>query len=219
MIQLTQLTPESGIQVWPMTFSPREAPPLAVELQIDAVWNDAGSIENLRIGVYARSRPEETVAQLPQRLELEEIRAQGGVVMSQLPQSLDGLRVLVVDDEADVHEFITAILEPYGIGVRTVATAAAALEELEQFRPDVLVSDIRMPGRDGYSLIQQIREMEARQGGHLPAAALTAYLDEDREKALNAGFEAHLHKLARPVEFVEMVMQLARRAAHPEQDS
>lgn len=121
--------------------------------------------------------------------------------------------MLIVDDEADVRDFITAALELHGVRVTAVATAAAALERLEQFRPDVLVSDIRMPDEDGYSLIRKVRELEARWGGHIPAAALTAYLNEDRDKALAAGFEAHLHKLAQPIELVELVAQLANRHA------
>lgn len=126
-----------------------------------------------------------------------------------LPQALDGLQVLIVDDEGDTREFITTLLESYGMSVKAVASAAAALQALSQFRPDVLVSDIRMPGGDGYSLIRQIRDWETKQGGHLPAAAITAYQDEDREKSLKAGYEAHLHKLAQPSEWVEMVAQLA----------
>ena len=76
-----------------------------------------------------------------------------------------------------------------------------------------------MPNEDGYSLIRQVRELEAQQGWHLPAAALTAYLLEDRDKALAAGFEAHLHKLAQPIELVELVAQLAGRTANAKQDA
>nr|WP_263971802.1 response regulator [Leptolyngbya ohadii] len=121
-----------------------------------------------------------------------------------------------MDDEADIREFLTMVLEAHGIAVRAVASAAAALETLERSRPDVLLSDIRMPGEDGYHLIRQIRALEAEQGGHLPAAAITAYLDEDREKSLQAGFEAQLHKLAQPSQWVEMVTQLAKQAFNSE---
>ena len=114
--------------------------------------------------------------------------------MSQLPQSLQGLRVLVVDDDNDILEFITVVLESYGISVLAVASAAAALEVLKPFQPDVLVCDIRMPSGSGYDLIRQIRILEAKEGGHLPATAITAYQDEDWEESLKAGFEAHLHK-------------------------
>lgn len=72
-----------------------------------------------------------------------------------------------------------------------------------------MLSDIRMPGGDGYHLIRQIRDLEAQQGGHLPAAAITAYQNEDREKSLQAGFEQHFYKLAQPNEWFELVAQLA----------
>ena len=113
--------------------------------------------------------------------------------MSQLPQSLHGLRVLV-DDDSDMLEFITVMLESYGISVLAVANAAAAIEVLKPFQPDVLVCDIRMPDGSGYDLIRQIRILEAKEGGHLPATAITAYQDEDWEESRKAGFQAHLHK-------------------------
>lgn len=133
--------------------------------------------------------------------------------MSQSTDSLDGLRVLVVDDEADIREFITVVLESHGMSVKAVANAAAALEALEPFQPDVLVCDIRMPGGSGYDLIRLLRDLEAKKGGHLPAAAITAYQDEDWEESLKAGFEAHLHKFAQPSEWVEMVAQLAGQSS------
>lgn len=129
--------------------------------------------------------------------------------MTQMPQSLDGLRVLVVDDEADIREFITAVLESHGMSVKAVASAAAAFEALDPFQPDVLVCDLRMPGGSGYDLIRQIRDLEAKEGGHLPATAITAYQDEDWEESLKAGFEVHLHKFAQPGEWVEMIAKLA----------
>lgn len=129
--------------------------------------------------------------------------------MTQILESLDGLRVLVVDDEADIREFITVVLESHGMSVKAVASAAAALEVLKEFRPDVLVCDIRMPGGSGYDLIRQIRDLEAKEGGHLPATAITAYQDEDWEESRKAGFEAHLHKFAQPIEWVETITKLA----------
>jgi PAS domain S-box-containing protein len=205
--QLKQLAQSRSIQVWQTILCSREDSPFVAELHIDTVRNDTGAVENLRIGVYALNQDRDSKTR-----SLKEQAAEKNPA-SPLPPSLDGLQVLVVDDELDVREFITAILEPYGIGVRTVDNAAAALEALEQYHPDVLVSDIRMPGEDGYRLIERIRALEAKRGGHLPAAAITAYLDEDREKALSAGFEGHLHKLAQPIELVQMVAQLAGRTS------
>lgn len=210
--QLKQLPQSRSIRIWQTILCPREAPHFVAELHIDTVCKDTGAIENLRIGVYALNQDRESKTR-----SLKEQAAEKNPA-SPLPHSLDGLQVLVVDDEPDVREFITAILEPYGIGVRTVANAAAALEALEQYYPDVLVSDIRMPGEDGYRLIERIRALEAKRGGYLPAAAITAYLDEDREKALSAGFEGHLHKLAQPIELVHMVAQLAGRTSRSNYD-
>ncbi|WP_225913861.1 response regulator [Leptolyngbya ohadii] len=133
--------------------------------------------------------------------------------MTQMPQSLDGLRVLVVDDETDIREFITIVLEAQGMSVKAVASAAAAFEVLKADQPDVLVCDIRMPGGSGHDLIRQIRQFEAKEGGHLPATAITAYQDEDKEKSLKAGFDAFLHKFAQPNEWVETIAKLAGRAS------
>ena len=133
--------------------------------------------------------------------------------MTQISQSPNRLRVLVVDDEADIRELITVVLESHGMSVKAVASAAAALEALEPFQPDVLVCDIRMPGGSGYDLMRQIRDLEAKAGGHLPATAITAYQDEDWEESRQAGFEAHLHKFAQPGEWVAMIAKLAGQAS------
>lgn len=85
------------------------------------------------------------------------------------PPKLDGLRVLVVDDEADAHKWISTVLEECGAEVIAVGSGGEALGALEQFRPDVLVSDIGMPDEDGYTLIRKIRELELEIGGHIPA--------------------------------------------------
>lgn len=214
---LNQLSQSAGTQVWRMSLCPRDREPIPVELRIAIARNTDGRIEYLRIEVYDLSQSQEALtpgvvspavaAVPPQRPDA----IQTEVPILQLPQALEGLRVLVVDDDVDVREFMTTMLEAHGIGVRTVASAAAALAALEEFRPDVLLSDLRMPDEDGYSLIRQVRALEAQQGGHIPAAAMTAYLDESREKALQAGFEAHLYKLVHPSEWLEMVTQLVGR--------
>ncbi|WP_392436041.1 response regulator [Chlorogloeopsis fritschii PCC 9212] len=121
------------------------------------------------------------------------------------------MQVLFVDDEADAREFITTVLEQHGILVTAVNSVAEALEVLERSRPDVIISDIRMPDEDGYALIRKVKALEAEKGWQIPTAALTAYLAEDRAKAIKAGFQSHLHKLAEPTELVAMVAQLAGR--------
>src|SRR5919202_6835108 len=127
------------------------------------------------------------------------------------PQSpLKGLRVLIVDDEADARELLATILDQSGAQVMAAASAGEALEFLSQSKADVLVSDIAMPKVDGYALIRQVRELQAEQGGYIPAVALTAYAREsDRISALEAGFQVHLAKPYDPDELVTLVAKLA----------
>ena len=128
--------------------------------------------------------------------------------------SLEGLRVLVVDDEADARESLTAVLEQCGAVVTAVASAREALGALAHQRPDILVSDIGMPEEDGYSLIEKVRVLDARHGGRIPAVALTAYAaPEDRRRALDAGYELHMPKPVTPEELVTAVANLSGRSA------
>ncbi|HEU5323713.1 MAG TPA: response regulator, partial [Methylomirabilota bacterium] len=127
--------------------------------------------------------------------------------------SLEGLHVLVVDDEADARELIRLILEGRGALVTAVASTQAALAALARARADVLVSDIGLPGDDGYALIRQVRALPPDAGGATPAVALTAYArTEDRTRALLAGFETHVAKPVEPAELVMVVARLAPRA-------
>ena len=124
---------------------------------------------------------------------------------SPLPTPLAGVRVLVVDDEADSRDFVTFVLEEAGAIVTAVGSAFAALEVFTS-QIDILVSDIGMPGMDGYMLIQQIRALSIEQGGKIPAIALTAYAREfDRQRALVAGFQKHISKPVEPEQLVEAV--------------
>jgi PAS domain S-box-containing protein len=128
------------------------------------------------------------------------------------PPELDGLRVLVVDDEPDTRLMLKVMLEQCGAEVTTAASARKALEVIERVRPDVLVSDIGMPEEDGYALMRKVRALPAGRGGRLPAAALTAYAGaEDRKRALRAGFQVHIPKPVDPAELVAAVASLAGR--------
>jgi hypothetical protein len=128
------------------------------------------------------------------------------------PATLKGLRVLVVEDETDTRDFIAFALEGAGAEVKTAARAREALDTLEGWTPDVLVSDIGMPGEDGYAFIGEVRRREADSGGRLPAVALTAYASvEDRRRAISAGFQTHLAKPLDPAEMVAAVAKLAGR--------
>lgn len=125
---------------------------------------------------------------------------------------LDGLRVLVVDDEADTRQFISTVLEECNAGVTTAASVAQAMEAIAQVKPDVVVSDIGMPDEDGYALISKLRALEAEQGWRIPAVALTAYARlEDRQRALSAGFQMHVAKPIEPAELAAVVAKLAGR--------
>jgi signal transduction histidine kinase len=125
---------------------------------------------------------------------------------------LTGLRVLVVDDEADARELLTRMLTEYGAEVRSAPSAADALQCLASWTPNVLISDISMPRIDGYDLIRSIRRLPAERGGQTPALALTAFArSEDRQRALVAGYQAHLAKPAQPAELITLIASLAGR--------
>ena len=137
---------------------------------------------------------------------------QGG--FGSLP-SLEGLGVLVVDDDPDARDLLKAILEERKAQVTTVASAAEAYETIEWLRPDVIISDIGMPSEDGYSLIRNVRLKEARdRQGWKPAIALTAHARvEDRLRALSAGYQAHVAKPVEPAELVAVIASLVRPLA------
>ncbi|MEA2561796.1 MAG: hypothetical protein QOH06_3300 [Acidobacteriota bacterium] len=125
--------------------------------------------------------------------------------------NLRGIRVLIVDDEPDARETLTEILEHCDAEVLAVGSAAEAMRELETFRPHVLLSDIGMPGEDGYALIRRVRDLPPERGGRIPAAALTAFArGEDRRKALLAGFQMHVPKPVEVNELATVVATLAR---------
>ncbi|MEH2209949.1 PAS domain-containing hybrid sensor histidine kinase/response regulator [Nostoc sp.] len=124
---------------------------------------------------------------------------------------LNGLQILVVDDNADTRELIVFILEKSGGQVRAVSSVGEALEALKRLKPHVLVSDIGMPDEDGYSLIRKVRAQEAEQEEKILAVALTAFArDEEHMLALQAGFQVHVSKPIEPEELVKVVANLAK---------
>ncbi|HEY9853654.1 MAG TPA: PAS domain S-box protein [Leptolyngbyaceae cyanobacterium] len=125
---------------------------------------------------------------------------------------LNGLRVLVVDDEPDARELLATILRQSGAEVTTVSSAREALEAILKIQPNILLSDIGMPEEDGYTLIRKVRNLDATQGGQIPAVALTAYARaEDRTQALLSGFQLHIPKPINPGELVAAVANLTGR--------
>jgi PAS domain S-box-containing protein len=128
------------------------------------------------------------------------------------PERLDGVRVLVVDDEADTRELLKVGLTHCGAEIRTAASIKGALAAIKKFRPDVLVSDIGLKGEDGYELIKRVRKLSDDDGGKIPAVALTAYArTEDRLSALRAGYQMHVTKPAEMVELVAVISSLIKR--------
>jgi CheY-like chemotaxis protein len=122
---------------------------------------------------------------------------------------------MVVEDDADGRDVLRTVLEQRGATVTTSASAAEALLAFAREVPHILVSDIGLPGQDGYDLMREIRKLPPERGGQIPALALTAYAGaEDRQKASRAGFQTYLAKPAEPAELVAKVAALARRAGH-----
>ncbi len=125
---------------------------------------------------------------------------------------LAGVKVLLVDDEADARDLFKTLLEQSGARVTAVGSGAEAFSSFTSSPPDVLVSDIEMPEENGYDLIRRLRDLPPEQGGRVPAAALTAYARvEDRLRALHAGFQVHVTKPVQPQELVATIASLAGR--------
>lgn len=123
--------------------------------------------------------------------------------------TLDGVKVLVVDDEPDARELLKCVLEGCKAEVITAGSVQEALEALSHYKPHVLVSDIGMPQEDGYQFIRKVRELLPDQGGMIPAVALTAYARaEDRKRALLSGYQMHIAKPVEPSELVAVVVSL-----------
>jgi CheY-like chemotaxis protein len=127
--------------------------------------------------------------------------------------ALDGVRVLVVDDQPDARELLALVLGRAGAEVVTAATVAGALELLRRGEVGVLVSDVGMPGEDGYALVGRVRALTEGRSAGIPAVALTAYAtDDDRRRALDAGFDVHVSKPVEPAELVSVIAGLVARS-------
>jgi CheY-like chemotaxis protein/two-component sensor histidine kinase len=158
--------------------------------------------------VYAESEGEGTGATFRLSLPISATALTGGPTASALTgefarangsATLSGIHVLVVDDERDTVEMVEAVLCRDGARVTTAGSVKEALESIAQSKPDIIVSDIGMPGQDGYELIRQVRAVEQGSTGGIPAIALTAYVRSDeREMAMLAGYQEHLAKPVDP---------------------
>lgn len=134
----------------------------------------------------------------------------GGRAAAAALPSLDGVSVLLVDDDLDTLQMLTMMLTARRAKVQAVSSVAEAFETLQWHKPDVLVSDLAMPDEDGYSLIGKLRALEAAGGKPIPTVALTAYVRvEDRARALSAGFNMFVSKPVEPQELIAAIATLA----------
>lgn len=151
----------------------------------------------------------------PTVIEPERVHpAVGGRVPFDCSPRLDGLRILIVDDDADIRDLLTYTLEVCGAEVIAAASADEAISALtESSAPaNILISDIGMPDEDGYALLRRVRALEPEKGGGIPAIALTAYArTQDRRAALLAGFQSHVAKPVEPAELIAVIANLAGR--------
>ena len=172
-------------------------------VQADSAGEGQGSTFTIRMPFVSVKQSKESKREHPM--------ATVGAPLAAL-QSLAGVRVLAVDDEADSRGLLRVVLEAAGATVTTAGSAAEALGLIETNPPDVLVADIGMPEMDGFELIRHVRTLPNPVAAHVPAAALTAFArSEDRTKALQVGFEMHLAKPVDPGELVASVATLVRR--------
>jgi signal transduction histidine kinase len=146
-------------------------------------------------------------------LDVMPVKAEEDSPAKALPD-LDGISVLVVDDDIDSRNFVCQLLENHGAKVAAADSTLSALTRFSQLRPDVLVSDIGMPQEDGYALIKRVRSLDSREGGNTPAVALTAYVrTQDEVAALSAGYHRHVRKPVDVSELITAVAELATNAA------
>lgn len=174
---------------------------------VDNRAEDHGAVFTVTLPVIAVSRSSGSLS-----IEPERVYQSASGTLSSVFSSLNGLKILVVDDETDARDLLAALLEQHGAEVKTCGSSAEALAAMQQYNPDVLVSDIGMPGEDGYVLIEKVRSLEPGRGGRIPAVALTAYARaEDRLRALSAGYNMHVPKPVEPTELAVVITSLIRR--------
>jgi hypothetical protein len=127
-------------------------------------------------------------------------------------QSLEGVKVLIIDDDLEALLLLSTVLTDSGACVKTASSAEEGFRHVKEWRPDVIVSDIGMPAEDGYSFIKRVRAWSSGDGGTIPAVALTAYARaEDRMKAIASGYQIHVPKPVEPLELITAVASLSGR--------
>jgi PAS domain S-box-containing protein len=181
-------------------------------VQAQSEGEGRGATFSVRLPVVNVHKAKELPSQ--ERVHVAELHDTVALSSTALLPLLAGVRVLVVDDESDAREMLEIALSQRGATVTTAKTAREALELMQKWRPDVLVSDIGMPVEDGYLLISKVRALPADRGGRVPAVALTGYASpEDRLRLLSAGYHLHLSKPVELGELTVLIARLARRKA------
>jgi PAS domain S-box-containing protein len=173
-----------------------------------------GATFTLRLPIMASRAIEDSPPQTETELRVEAAKASfaGGNNLADNNLRLNGLRVLIVDDEADSREMLEVILIHLGAEVKAADSAKQALGLLKDWDPDALISDVEMPHEDGYSLIHKVRALEPERGGRIPAIALTGYgRPEDRAQLLAAGYQVHLSKPVNLIHLVDAIANLTGR--------
>jgi CheY-like chemotaxis protein len=137
--------------------------------------------------------------------ELQQLRTK-----PEMPK-LNGLKVLIVDDDDEAGKLVALVLGQLGADAKSVTSVAAAVKILRSFPADIVVSDIAMPGEDGYAMMRRLREIEPELGRQIPTMALTAYgRPEDRSRILASGFQKYIQKPVEPVELARAIESLRR---------
>ncbi|HEY0458536.1 MAG TPA: ATP-binding protein [Pyrinomonadaceae bacterium] len=175
---------------------------------------EAANRENEQGAVFTVKLPVMVVRKTREIFDKETVRVHPAASESLsfiCPPELNGIKVLTVDDDPDARFLLTTVLEQCGVDVKSCESTAEAISNIDEFEPDVLVSDIGMPGEDGYELIKRVRESENGKGKRLPAIALTAFARvEDRLKALSAGYNMHVPKPVEPAELIVVIASLLK---------
>jgi CheY-like chemotaxis protein len=166
----------------------------SIKAESEGVGKGAKFTVVLPLDAEMLGRPVDSIVRVPKAAPLDR------------PREVEGLRVLVLDDEVDARELLRALLEGCKVEVTTAASVAEAMDVLAANPIDVVLSDIAMPEEDGLSFIRRVRALPREESGRVPAVALTAYARlEDRTRALRAGFNAHV---AKPVDLNELLAVL-----------
>ena len=150
--------------------------------------------------------------ELPHFAKESERVIDGNGLQVEFSKTLDGLRILVIDDEADSRDLMSAILTRSGAVVKCCESTAAGLKAFREWKPDLLVSDIGIPVEDGYELIRKLRKLRLKAAREAPAIALTAYATkEDKARALASGFQVHIPKPIEPASLIRSIASLMKR--------